>query len=52
MRFLITKKSAQNHNKSAKLAAKSAAPVFLGRPSGMSGGTGEGTLGEGAENFA
>ena len=27
-------------------------PQLLGRPGGMRGGTGEGTLGEGAENFA
>ena len=34
------------------LAKKGVWPDFLLRPGGMRGGTGEGTLGEGAENFA
>ena len=52
MRFWSGKKSAQNRKYHAKSAYRGGRGIVLGRPGGMSGGTGEGTLGEGAENFA
>ena len=52
MRFLSAKKSAQNRKNQQSWRPRALRTLFLGRPGGMSGGTGEGTYGEGAENFA
>ena len=52
MRFLNAKKSAQNRKNRTRKQKRGVRTVKKGWPGGMRGGTGEGTLGEGAENFA
>ena len=52
MRFWSGKKSAKNRKKRTLKQKTAVRTMFWGRPGGMRGGTGEGTLGEGAENFA
>ena len=48
----LGKKSPPNRKMAQKKPHLACRPGLLGRPGGMSGGTGEGTLGEWAENFA